>query len=884
MTLAPGTKLGAYEILGQIGAGGMGEVYRARDTKLGRDVAIKVLPEEFFEDEERRLRFEREARALASLNHPGIAAIHSFEEVPGSSPSSTRHLLVMELVEGEDLAQRIASGPLSLEESLPVAKQIAEALEAAHEKGIVHRDLKPANVKVTPDGRVKLLDFGLAKIFEADPTLSSPSATRSPTLTARATAAGVILGSAAYMSPEQARGKTVDKRTDVWAFGCVLYEMLAGKRAFEGETVTDTLAAVLMKEPDWSALPAGTPEKIREILRKCLRRDAKLRLRDIGDARLDLDELASAGATSSSIGPLPFEENATAPGPTGGRSASAASARGSRKSLYLSWAIAAAAVAGAVWLSQRQKVSLPDFTRLTYRLGNVDSARFSPDGNTVVFSASWEGRPMEVFTAASDGSNLRDLGNAGAVVSSVSSRGEVALLVGNQQWRTRRGSGMTLAVLSLNGGAARELMENVRLADWGPDGSEMAVIHRIGEKDVLEYPIGTKLYESSAWLVSASVSRDGKRVAVFESTAESSTLMAIDRKGGKQVFSSGLRRGTPGLAWSPDDREIWVSHTVGPDPLRKTWAFDARGKVRLLFGDPSLTSLMDVSRDGRALFVRDVHRIVARFKAPGEAAERDVSWRDATRVADLSGDGTTLVFGEGDLATVTSAGVEAWITSTDGGLPKKLGDVAPGQLSADGRWVWGATTDLPTKGVLVPTGAGQPRVLETPGLSAHITAGVVLPGGEQVIAYAREAGQPPKTYVVDVATGRHRALAAARGVVSADGAQFAFRDAGNLVVVPVASGAPRVAGKLLENEVPLRWSRDGKSVYLRRGGPSDLALDIDRLDLDTGRRTPWKHLSLSAFAGASGFAGIVIAPEANAYAYSYYVQQASDLFVVTGIR
>src|SRR5450755_4716398 len=251
MTLTAGTKLGPYEILAPLGAGGMGEVWKARDARLGREVAIKVLPEDFFDDKDKVARFEREAKLLAALNHPNIAAIYSFEEIEG------RHILVMELVEGEDLGQRLASGPLSLEESLSVARQIAEALEAAHEKGIIHRDLKPGNVKVTPDGRVKLLDFGLAKIYEEDPTGSSPSATRSPTMTGRATAAGVILGTAAYMSPEQARGKSVDKRTDVWAFGCVLFEMLAGRRAFDGETVSDTLVSVLTKEPHWEALGAS---------------------------------------------------------------------------------------------------------------------------------------------------------------------------------------------------------------------------------------------------------------------------------------------------------------------------------------------------------------------------------------------------------------------------------------------------------------------------------------------------------------------------------------------------------------------------------------------------------------------------------------------------
>ncbi|HQQ76476.1 MAG TPA: serine/threonine-protein kinase, partial [Thermoanaerobaculia bacterium] len=293
MTLEPGTRLGPYEVSSPLGAGGMGEVYRARDPRLARDVAIKVLPEEFFEGEERRVRFEREARTLASLNHPGIAAIYSFEEIPSSSSSSsaTRHILVMELVDGEDLAQRLGRGAIPVDEALAIARQIAEGLEAAHEKGIVHRDLKPANVKLTRDGVVKILDFGLAKAFEGDAasSSSSPSVTQSPTMSRPLTEAGMILGTAAYMSPEQARGRPVDKRTDIWSFGVVLHEMLTGKRLFAGETVSDTLAAVLRQDLDLAALPAETPDRVRRLLARCLVRDPKLRLRDIGDARLELD-------------------------------------------------------------------------------------------------------------------------------------------------------------------------------------------------------------------------------------------------------------------------------------------------------------------------------------------------------------------------------------------------------------------------------------------------------------------------------------------------------------------------------------------------------------------------------------------------------------------
>src|SRR5215813_10595038 len=280
-TISPSTKLGHYTILCKIGAGGMGEVYRGRDAKLNREVAIKVLPADIAHDEERLMRFKREAQVLASLSHPNIAAIYGFED------SNHTVALVMELVEGPTLADRIASGSLPVEDSLAIAKQIAEALEAAHERNIIHRDLKPANVKVTHEGVVKVLDFGLAKVLEGDSTPTDLS--HSPTLI-KGTQAGIILGTAAYMSPEQAKGKVVDKRSDIWSFGCVLFELLTGKQSFSGETLTDVLAAVVRAEPDWDALPEGTPGAIRRLLRRCLTKELKQRLRDIGEARIVLGE------------------------------------------------------------------------------------------------------------------------------------------------------------------------------------------------------------------------------------------------------------------------------------------------------------------------------------------------------------------------------------------------------------------------------------------------------------------------------------------------------------------------------------------------------------------------------------------------------------------
>jgi serine/threonine protein kinase/Tol biopolymer transport system component len=299
MALASGTRLGSYEVVAQIGAGGMGEVYQAHDTKLGRDVAIKVLPANFVNDPDRLLRFQREARILAALNHANIATIYGLEQSGGV------HYLVMELVSGETLAERLKAGLLGIEEALKIALQIAEALEAAHEKSIIHRDLKPANVKVTPEGKVKVLDFGLAKAFAGDAANDDPS--NSPTLSQAATMQGVILGTAAYMSPEQARGKACDKRTDIWAFGCVLYELVTGKQAFYGEDITEILAAVVKSEPDWSVLPATVPAKVRDLLRHCLQKDKRLRLRDAGDAQIEIQDALAApkdsGATPSAAAP-----------------------------------------------------------------------------------------------------------------------------------------------------------------------------------------------------------------------------------------------------------------------------------------------------------------------------------------------------------------------------------------------------------------------------------------------------------------------------------------------------------------------------------------------------------------------------------------------------
>ena len=397
MSLAPGVRLGRYEIVALIGAGGMGEVYRARDGNLTRDVALKTLPELFARDPERRARFTREANVLATLNHPNIAAIYGFES------SADVPALVLEMVEGPTLAEHIERGPIPTDEALPIARQIAYALEAAHAQGIVHRDLKPANVKVRDDGTVKVLDFGLAKAIAPD---SAPAVVAaSPTITSpAATAMGTIMGTAAYMSPEQARGRTVDKRSDIWAFGAVLYEMLTGRRAFDGEDVSDTLANVLKREPDWTALPSDTPPAIERVLRRCLTKDPRLRTHDVADIRIDLDD--------------PFPATQVAAGDRSGRP------RVFERVAWIGVALAFATLAGFGWWRGRVVEPLPQPV-LRFQIqppdkhsfgalggpgyGFVNPSALSPDGTRIVFYAEDETGKGSLWLRALDSLDARQL-------------------------------------------------------------------------------------------------------------------------------------------------------------------------------------------------------------------------------------------------------------------------------------------------------------------------------------------------------------------------------------------------------------------------------------------------------------------------------------------
>jgi len=846
-----GRTLGHYAIVGKLGEGGMGAVWRATDTRLDRDVALKVLPEGLGDDAERHARFEREAKVLASLNHPYIATLHALEHLDG------QHVLVMELVDGEALDDRIRRGAVPIDVAVAIARQIAEALEAAHEHGIVHRDLKPANVMVKPDGAVKVLDFGLAKALDPAGGTAQSDPAHSPTLTA-ATQAGLILGTAAYMAPEQARGTAVDRRADIWAFGVVLFEMLTGRRLFGGELVSDVLANVLKETVDFGRLPAGTPPELRRLLRRCLERDPRLRLRDIGEARVALTDPATVAAS-----PVPAR-------------------RGRPRWAFPAAAVGAAAVAAAAFVLGRSTAptSIEDLRirSLTFRRGSVLTARFAPDGRTVVYGAAWDGAPPDVHTVRIDSRESRALELAGADVLGVSSRGELALSL-RRRFTIGWESAGTLARMPLDGAAPREVMEAVQDADWSPDGETLAIVRDTGAKRRLEFPAGTVLYETGGWISHARVSRDGRRVAFLDhpNRGDNQASVRVVEPGGavREVAAGAVN----GLAWSADgDTVLYPSGQV----LREA---TMGGAARVVFRSLGGVFLHDVSAQGEVLLSRTTMQREIVAQGAGEPRPRALSWLDWSFPTALSGDGRLVLFEEQNLTT-EPGDYAIFIRPTDGGPPVRLGDGRGLALSPDGRWVLaarhaGGTDEM----VLLPTAAGETRRIGAPGITAEAAA--FLPDGSGVVLSGHAAGEGGRLYVMELAGGTLRPFtpegvtAYFCALISPDGRlAFATGPDGALTLYPVAGGEPRrVPGTSLE-DVPIHWAADGAAVFVQRR--SGLPARVERVDVATGARTPWLELTPPDPAGVHGIGPIHLSADGRTAVYSYR-RKLDQLFVVEGL-
>jgi len=860
MTLAVGTKLGPYEVIGSLGAGGMGEVYRARDERLKREVAVKVLPASFSADPERLRRFEQEAQAAGALNHPNILAIHDIGTVEGSP------YLVSELLEGETLRERLVAGALAPRKAIDYAVQIAHGLAAAHEKGIVHRDLKPENIFVTRDGRVKILDFGLAKLTR--PEEAAPTATSLPTQTA-GTEPGVLLGTMGYMSPEQVRGRSADHRSDIFSFGSILYEMLSGKRAFHGDSAADTMSAILTKEPaELSETNRNIPPGLERIVRHCLEKNPEERFQSAHDLAFDLHSL------SGESGSVP---RAAAPSrsPFGVRRVSLL-----RAAAAVTAGMVLAGLAGAL-LTKKAAPEPPAFRKLTFRRGLVWSARFAPDGQTIVYGAAWDGAPVELFSTRPESPESRALGLGSADVLSIARSGEMAISLNRHLVTGWENSG-TLAQVPLSGGAPREILENVSEADWAPDGKSLAIAHDVGGKNRLEFPIGKVLYETPGWVSLIRVSPRGDRIAFIDHGTRGDnvgSLCVVDSNGKKTTL---IERGGQGLAWSPSGKEIWFT------PGGTLRAVSLSGAERVIARVPGGLWIEDISRDGRVLLAHNNIRREIAGLSPGETKEHNLSWLDWSFPIALSADGRLLLFEEQNRVT-SENGYAIYSRKTDGSPATRLGDGNTLALSPDGRWALAVLRPFSDGQLsLLPVGTGQTKNLPRDAIR-YQPWGTWLPDGKRVLVAGTEPGHGTRLYLRDLENGKAR-LATPGDIrisftgitVSPDGkSATAISSDGAVSILSLESGQARPIPGLAAGELPVQWSEDGRSLYVCR--PQGLPAKIFRVDLVTGERSLWKEIAPSDPAGVFGIEPIRLTRDGKSYVYSYR-RLLTDLYLVEGLK
>jgi Tol biopolymer transport system component len=858
MSLDAGTAVGPYEIVAPIGAGGMGEVYRARDPRIGRDVAVKILPSAASGEPERQRRFEKEARAAGALNHPNVLAVYdvgTHEGVP---------YIVSELLEGETLRARIGGSPLPTRKALDYAVQVARGLAAAHEKGIVHRDLKPDNLFVTKDGRVKILDFGLAKLGPEGPLdLGDPDLDLSAMETATGTLPGTLLGTLGYMSPEQVQGLPPDARSDIFAFGTVLFEMLMGRRAFKAPTAPETLTAILRVDPlETTGAEGPLPPGLERVLRHCLEKSPDERFQSAKDLAFALEALSGPADTATTRTLQPGA------GKRRWRTAAIAGALGV--------ALAAGLLLGRSWW---QTPPLR-FVQQTYRAGLVSAGRFSPDGQTVVYSAAWNGGPLELYAKRPDSreSSRVPLDGAPARILSVSPTNQLAILLLAPGARRRMYAfdAGTLARVPLAGGTPRELLDDVLSADWSPDGAELAVSRRVGDVWRLEYPIGNPLYESPERISLVRVSPRGDLVAILEEVSvtgrifSSLRLSVVDGAGERRTLFEAW--GTVGVAWSADGREIWID-TYEASTDRGLRAVNLSGETLLLvqFGGTEGV-LLDVSRDGRALIVRGNGRHVITALPPGEERERDLSWGNDAVVADLSLDGHTLLFNQ-----VLSGGRGSYATGirdTDGSPAVRLGEGFADSLSPDGRWALalareGGGFEL----ALLPTGAGERQHLSE-GLPAEFYGASWLPDSRGFVFSGGSPGGTARLFEQDIEGGAPRPLTDAADdlespVVSPDGETIAAIDNlyGDIVLVSRRDGSFRELAGAEEGEDPIQWSPDGEALYVY--DPERLPVEILEVNVASGQRRKVREIALADMTGLDGGIILDITPDARSYAYSF---------------
>jgi hypothetical protein len=848
MSLTPGTKLGPYEIVAPIGAGGMGEVYRAKDARLGRDVAIKVLPASVANDPARRERFEREAKAVAALSHPNIINVHD------TGVHESHPYVVMELLDGETLREKLAGTALPVRKAVEIAVQIARGLGAAHDKQVVHRDLKPENIFIVRDGQVKILDFGLAKVHEPASATAGASETR-----AAITDAGMALGTVGYMAPEQIRAQSVDARTDLFAFGAVLYEMLTGARAFQRDTAADTMTAILKEDVrDLSAANAQIPPALDRIVRHSLEKNPQERFQSARDVAFALESLSGSGTgIGSSV-----------------QTAAIRPKRGPR-AIGIAAALLLVAVAGTVlgWqLRGPASVGMPTIQRITFRRGTIHNARFEPGTSNVVYSASWQGGAPTLYSVHAQSPESRLVDQGSAMLFAISPKQELAVLL-SPRLSTGQYAG-TLATKPLGGGGARELATRIIAADFLGESAQLVALQDTGDRRRVYSPIGHQIYETSDFQFGLRCAPRGGLIAL----AGSRGIVFIDQSG---AVKARLPDAFPtGMAWSRDGSELWYSQTDGPGQSTIR-AVKPGGVPRPIWRGAGLV-LSDIAANGEVLVVERESHGGTLVQRASNADAVDFGWLDRSWAVDFSPNGDALLLSE-----LGVAGGDFYMRALDGAPAVRLGRGQALGWSPKGDAVL-ARKDGDTF-LVAPIGAGTTRELTHPGITAYF--GWFHPDG-RILINGRAKDEPFRYSWIDsagdVKPARPEGLDHWNGqnVLSHDGRMIAAYQSGtagniSLAIYPLDGGPPQPVVGLDKQEVVIRFSAGDRHllVYDRDRLPAK----IFELDYRSGKRTLWREFAPTDPAGIPGFPSIVVSADGRIVAFNY-IRTLGTAYLLKGLR